>query len=95
MDIDPFNFADALLGIMAQRLVRTLCSACKEEYAPSADEFAELVQEYGAEHWDKVGVSYSPSLRLLRPKGCPEVRRLRLQGGWIHELLVASDEISA
>ena len=34
MDIDPFNFADALLGIMAQRLVRTLCKDCKEEYAP-------------------------------------------------------------
>ncbi len=36
MDIDPFNFADALLGIMAQRLVRTLCTHCKEEYPPTA-----------------------------------------------------------
>ena len=40
MEIDPFNFADALLGIMAQRLVRTLCGACKEEYPPTAEEFA-------------------------------------------------------
>ena len=80
MDIDPFNFADALLGICAQRLVRTLCGACKEEYAPSAEEFAELVEEYGPEHWDKVGVSYSPSLRLPPPQGLPEVRRLGLQG---------------
>jgi type II secretory ATPase GspE/PulE/Tfp pilus assembly ATPase PilB-like protein len=94
MDIDPFNFADALLGIMAQRLVRTLCGACKEEYAPSEDEFAELVQDYGAEHWDKVGVSYSPSLRLLRPKGCPKCGGSGYKGRMgIHELLVATDEV--
>jgi type II secretory ATPase GspE/PulE/Tfp pilus assembly ATPase PilB-like protein len=94
MDIDPFNFADALLGIMAQRLVRTLCGACKEEYAPSPDEFAELVRDYGAEHWDKVGVSYSPSLRLFRPKGCPKCSGSGYKGRMgIHELLVATDEI--
>jgi type II secretory ATPase GspE/PulE/Tfp pilus assembly ATPase PilB-like protein len=94
MDIDPFNFADALLGIMAQRLVRTLCGACREGYAPPADEFAELVREYGAEHWDKVGVAYSPSLRLFRPKGCPKCNGSGYKGRMgIHELLVASDEV--
>jgi type II secretory ATPase GspE/PulE/Tfp pilus assembly ATPase PilB-like protein len=96
MDIDPFNFADALLGICAQRLVRTLCGACKEEYAPSQEEFAELVEEYGPEHWDKVGVSFSPSLRLRRPrdKGCPKCGGSGYRGRMgIHELLVASDEI--
>ena len=35
MEIDPFNFADALLGILAQRLVRTLCKDCKEDYRPT------------------------------------------------------------
>ena len=94
MDIDPFNFADALLGICAQRLVRTLCGACKEEYAPSAEEFAELIEEYGPEHWDAVGVSYSPSLRLCRPKGCPKCGGSGYKGRMgIHELLVASDEV--
>jgi type II secretory ATPase GspE/PulE/Tfp pilus assembly ATPase PilB-like protein len=94
MDIDPFNFADALLGIMAQRLVRTLCAACKEKYCPSPEEFAELVQEYGAEHWDKVGVSYSPALYLYRPKGCPKCGGTGYKGRMgIHELLVATDEI--
>jgi type II secretory ATPase GspE/PulE/Tfp pilus assembly ATPase PilB-like protein len=94
MDIDPFNFADALLGICAQRLVRTLCSACKEEYAPSPEEFAELVEEYGAEHWDRVGVAFSPSLRLWRPKGCPKCGGTGYKGRMgIHELLVASDEV--
>jgi type II secretory ATPase GspE/PulE/Tfp pilus assembly ATPase PilB-like protein len=94
MDIDPFNFADALLGICAQRLVRTLCAACKEPYAPSADEFAELVREYGAEQWDRVGLAYSPDLRLHRPKGCPKCGGTGYKGRMgIHELLVASDEV--
>jgi type II secretory ATPase GspE/PulE/Tfp pilus assembly ATPase PilB-like protein len=104
MDIDPFNFADALLGICAQRLVRTLCAACKQEYCPSPEEFAELVEEYGPDHWERVGVSLSPSLRLFRPKVVPpEAKgggRCAKCGGsgykgrmGIHELLVASDEI--
>jgi type II secretory ATPase GspE/PulE/Tfp pilus assembly ATPase PilB-like protein len=94
MDIDPFNFADALLGICAQRLVRTLCGGCKEPYAPSADEFAELVREYGAEQWDRVGLAYSPELRLHRPKGCPKCGGTGYKGRMgIHELLVATDEV--
>ena len=94
MDIDPFNFADALLGILAQRLVRTLCGACKEEYAPSAEEFAELVREYGAEHWEKVGVSYSPALKLSRAKGCPKCGGSGYKGRMgIHELLVGTDDM--
>jgi type II secretory ATPase GspE/PulE/Tfp pilus assembly ATPase PilB-like protein len=94
MEIDPFNFADALLGILAQRLVRTLCGACKEEYAPSQEEFAELVREYGADHWGRVGVSYSPALRLYRPKGCPKCGGSGYKGRMgIHELLVGTDEM--
>ncbi len=45
MGMDPFNFADALLGILAQRLARRLC-ACKEAYAPSPDELQLFVTEY-------------------------------------------------
>ena len=94
MDVDPFNFADALLGILAQRLVRTLCSGCREPYRPSEDEFAELVQDYGAEHWDRVGVRYSPSLCLNRAKGCPKCGGSGYKGRMgIHELLVGTDEI--
>jgi type II secretory ATPase GspE/PulE/Tfp pilus assembly ATPase PilB-like protein len=94
MDIDPFNFADALLGIMAQRLVRTLCKDCKEEYTPTQEEFAELMEEYGLEHWDKLGLHYSPSFKLYRPKGCPKCANTGYKGRMgIHELLVATDEI--
>jgi type II secretory ATPase GspE/PulE/Tfp pilus assembly ATPase PilB-like protein len=48
MDIDPFNFADALLGIMAQRLAKRLCK-CKEEYVPDAAEVKLFMTEYCTE----------------------------------------------
>src|SRR5438876_5336769 len=38
MGMDPFNFADALLGILAQRLAKRMCSKCKQAYAPGAEE---------------------------------------------------------
>jgi type II secretory ATPase GspE/PulE/Tfp pilus assembly ATPase PilB-like protein len=94
MEIDPFNFADALLGIMAQRLVRTLCKDCKEQYAPTQEEFAELMEEYGLEHWDQLGIRYSPDFKLYRPKGCPKCGNTGYKGRMgIHELLVATEEI--
>jgi type II secretory ATPase GspE/PulE/Tfp pilus assembly ATPase PilB-like protein len=45
MGMDPFNFADALLGILAQRLAKRLCS-CKESYAPDAEELRLFATEY-------------------------------------------------
>jgi type II secretory ATPase GspE/PulE/Tfp pilus assembly ATPase PilB-like protein len=95
MEIDPFNFADALLGILAQRLVRTLCKDCKEQYLPSQEEFAELLQEYGMEAWERnVGRRYGQDFKLHRPKGCPKCGNSGYKGRMgIHELLVATDEI--
>jgi type II secretory ATPase GspE/PulE/Tfp pilus assembly ATPase PilB-like protein len=94
MDIDPFNFADALLGILAQRLVRTLCPGCKEDYVPTQEEFAELMQEYGLEYWEKLGIRYSPDFKLFRPRGCSKCGNTGYKGRMgIHELLVGSDEI--
>ena len=94
MDIDPFNFADALLGILAQRLIRTLCGGCKEQYAPSQEEFAELMQEYGLDQWQKLGIKYSPEFKLYRPKGCPKCGNSGYKGRMgIHELLLATDEM--
>ena len=46
MGMDPFNFADALLGILAQRLAKRLCKSCKEAYQPSADELKHMLFEY-------------------------------------------------
>ena len=49
MGMDPFNFADALLGILAQRLAKRLCGKCKESYNPGSDEVKSLLQEYCSE----------------------------------------------
>ncbi|MES2259005.1 MAG: GspE/PulE family protein [Pseudomonadota bacterium] len=46
MGMDPFNFADALLGILAQRLAKRLCSTCKVAYHPSGAEMELLLTEY-------------------------------------------------
>lgn len=58
MGMDPFNFADALLGILAQRLARRLCKSCKEAYQPTAEEIKHLLSEYceelsNTENWKK------------------------------------------
>lgn len=46
MDMDPFNFADALIGILAQRLAKTLCPNCKRSYQPDEKELQHLAHEY-------------------------------------------------
>lgn len=45
MGMDPFNFADALLGILAQRLGKRLCE-CKKAYTPDANEIKGMLNEY-------------------------------------------------
>ena len=48
MGMDPFNFADALIGILAQRLAKKLCD-CKESYAPEGSELKRFLAEYTEE----------------------------------------------
>ncbi len=48
MGMDPFNFADALLGILAQRLAKKLCD-CKEAYVPDGSELKKFLAEYAEE----------------------------------------------
>jgi len=49
MGMDPFNFSDALLGILAQRLGKRLCGSCKEAYNPDATELKSFITEYAEE----------------------------------------------
>ena len=46
MDMDPFNFADAMIGILSQRLTKTLCTSCKKSYVPEESEVEFLATEY-------------------------------------------------
>jgi type II secretory ATPase GspE/PulE/Tfp pilus assembly ATPase PilB-like protein len=92
LGMDPFNFADAILGIMAQRLVRTLCKSCKKPYHPSQAEYDELVREYGPEEFERVNIPYSEDLTLYRANGCQECNNTGYRGRMgLHELLVGTD----
>jgi type II secretory ATPase GspE/PulE/Tfp pilus assembly ATPase PilB-like protein len=95
MGLDPFNFADALLAILAQRLVKRICTECKEEYQPDDEEYAELEHAFGGkEEAAKFGLEYSPDFVLYRGKGCAACNHTGYRGrAGIHELLVASDQM--
>jgi type II secretory ATPase GspE/PulE/Tfp pilus assembly ATPase PilB-like protein len=95
MGMDPFIFADAILAIMAQRLLRTLCKACKEEYHPTEAEYNELVREYGEEHFKKnINIPYTDDLTLYRAVGCEKCSGTGYSGRMgIHELLMGTDRI--
>ena len=95
MGMDPFNFADAILAILAQRLVRTLCKDCKKGYNPTAEEYDELVREYGEEEFKKnLDIPYSDELTLYKPEGCDIYNNTGYRGRMaIHELLVGTDEM--
>jgi type II secretory ATPase GspE/PulE/Tfp pilus assembly ATPase PilB-like protein len=92
MGIDPLNFADALLAILAQRLVRTLCSRCREAYHPDRDEYDEIMESYGAEQFLQLNIPYDDQFMLYRPKGCDVCDQSGYRGRMgIHELIIATD----
>jgi len=94
MGIDPLNFADALLCILAQRLVRTLCSKCKEQYHPSQDEYDDMAESYGREAFADLNIPYNNNFKLYRGKGCEACDKTGYKGRMgIHELLIGSDEM--
>jgi len=95
MGMDPFNFSDAVLCILAQRLARTLCKDCRQSYHPSSDEYASLVREYGSNGFsENVNIVNTDELRLNRPVGCKNCNNKGYRGRMaLHELLMGTDEI--
>src|SRR4029079_17573344 len=80
---EPYLLASSLLGVLAQRLVRTLCPACPTLTAPTAGE-AELLVEMGLPR----------SQQLSAPVGCDACNQTGYRGRTgIYELLVIDDEI--
>jgi type II secretory ATPase GspE/PulE/Tfp pilus assembly ATPase PilB-like protein len=95
MGLDPYNFSDALLGIMAQRLARKLCNNCKVPYQPGTEEHEEIVAHYG-EKWFRLdglpaaGVPF----RLMKKTGCAECGGTGYRGRLaLHELLIGSSAV--
>jgi len=94
MGLDPFNFADALLGVLAQRLVKRICADCRAPYHPASEEYDELARSYGEEEFGKVSPKYDADFVLYRGKGCASCNHTGYRGrAGIHELLIATDEI--
>lgn len=95
MGMDPFNFADALLGILAQRLVRTFCKSCKEPYHPTREVYDTLVRCYDGD-FDALGFPYADDLALYRANGCDECNNTGYKGRTaLVELLDGTDEIKS
>ncbi|QDT05528.1 Type II secretion system protein E [Rubripirellula lacrimiformis] len=82
MGVEPFLVASTVEGIMAQRLVRRLCSSCRQEYQPNV---ADLPEDFPLEKLD------GP---LYMPQGCDQCRGTGYRGRMgIYELLVTNDKI--
>ncbi len=93
MGLDPFTFADALLGVLAQRLARGLCQKCREQYVADKDEVAEIVQAFGEEAAASRGIDRG-DFKLWRASGCEMCSKTGYKGRIaLHELLVADEPI--
>jgi type II secretory ATPase GspE/PulE/Tfp pilus assembly ATPase PilB-like protein len=104
LGMDPFNFADALLGVLAERLVRRLCVNCRSGYVPPANELEELALEYCAgtlldpaktlQRWREEHGAASGKITLFRAGGCPQCDRTGFKGRTaLYELLVADTAV--
>ncbi len=85
MGVEPFLVASTVEGIMAQRLVRTLCPECREAYVPRADD---LPADFPLEECRGRGE------KIYRARGCRDCRGSGYSGRvGIYELLAANDEV--
>ncbi|OGR01342.1 MAG: type II secretion system protein GspE [Deltaproteobacteria bacterium RIFOXYA12_FULL_61_11] len=84
MGIEPFLIASSLVGVLAQRLIRTLCPNCKREYEPDNAELAIL----NINRKDLIGGN------LWKAVGCPQCQGLGYKGRMgIHEFLPIDDDL--
>ena len=82
MGVEPYLLSSALIGVVAQRLVRSICPACKTDYLASP----ELIAKYG---WENEG-----KLRLSKGRGCPECYDSGYRGRLgIHELIETDTDL--
>lgn len=94
MGVEPYNFADSLLGVLAQRLVRRLCPKCKVQARHSEKEIELLQEEYGYHPLKSHELVIPPNTAFYQPVGCPCCK----MSGYskrvaVHELLTVSDQL--
>ena len=109
MGLDPFNFADALDGVLAQRLARRICEHCSVKYQASDDELNELLleycQEFGnklkeekmsevKEQWRQRYAEADGTYKLRRACGCERCNNTGYNGRiGLYELLTCSEAV--
>lgn len=82
LGMDPFNFSDALVGILAQRLARRYCPDCKDAYTATNEEIQELLEEYcsgtplnpaeALQRWQKTYANAAGEFVLYTAVGCSQ-----------------------
>ncbi|MFA5275380.1 MAG: type II secretion system ATPase GspE [Candidatus Omnitrophota bacterium] len=78
---EPFLVSSSVIGILAQRLIRTICPNCKEKYSPAK----EILKD--------IGLSEDGKIEFYRGKGCPKCLRSGYRGRiGIFELMIIDDE---
>jgi type II secretory ATPase GspE/PulE/Tfp pilus assembly ATPase PilB-like protein len=94
LGMDPVNFSDACVGILAQRLIRTICPNCKEKYPASETDIEFIKRQYGEEYLEELNLS--EPLMLYKGKGCDECGDTGYKGRTgVHELLTMTGELRA
>lgn len=94
MGLNPLNFSDAFLGVLAQRLIRRLCKNCKKKYHPGEEEFQDIVKYYGEEAFSTTGIEYKKDLHLYKTVGCEECSDTGYRGrAGVHEMMEGSKKI--
>jgi len=82
MGVEPFLVSSSVIGILAQRLVRTICENCKTEYTPTKEELKDI------------GLKQAAKLKFFRGKGCEKCMKRGYKGRiGIYELMTVDDDI--
>lgn len=92
LGLDPVNFSDACVGILAQRLIRTLCKSCKKAYPATETDMAFIKRQYGEEYLAELNLP--TPLMLHQAEGCDECGGTGYKGRTgVHELLGMTPEL--
>jgi len=82
MGIEPYLLSSSVIGVLAQRLVRRICTHCKQEYKPSKSEL------------EKLGLTAKKGIHFAKGEGCSKCFNTGYKGRiGIHELMVVTSKI--
>ncbi|MDP3701347.1 MAG: GspE/PulE family protein [Hylemonella sp.] len=104
MGLDPFNFSDALVGVLSQRLARRLCKHCRQPAPDAQEQLQHMLAEYclGSERqpqellaqWRQQYGNAQGEIALYNPKGCGKCNDTGYKGRvGVYELMTATPAI--